>query len=199
MHPAVEGAVAEGDPAPRGLFGLAADEADLLAEVFGDMAGRLGLDGRRILDALGRGETLGQALGLPPRLGEVLYGRAHTWFSAGRFDRAETLFRVLTVMDGRQADHWVGYGICLRKRDAAAEAVLAFATAAALRPDWAVPQFHAADLAASQRRWADAADHLAAFAARDSAAVPEAMRQEANRLRRGLQLRAALRDGAGTR
>ncbi len=180
-----------GRPAP--LFGLNAAEMELLSTLLGEMTGRIGLDGDRILDGLGRGETLSQVLNLPPRFGEVLYGRAHTWFAAGRLDRAETLFRVLCVIDGRSADHWVGYGVCLRRRDAWAEAALAFATAAAVRPDWAVPHFHAADLAAAQGQWALAEDHLAAFASRADAALPDPMLQEAAKLRRALALRADLR------
>lgn len=166
----------------RPLFGL--DEADdaLLGAVFAEAAGGLGLDGARIYAALREGRTLGEALGLPSRVGEALYQRAHNWFTAGRHDRAEASFRVLCILDGRDADHWVGYGVCLRMRDNRPEAELAFATAAALRPGWAVPHFHAASLAIARERWSDADAHLRAFETCRDGPVPEAMHREAARL-----------------
>lgn len=184
----------EGSPS---LFGLDSEETLAFAEAFTALAEPLGLDGRGIVDALSRGETLGQALGLPPRFAELLYARAHSLFSAGRHDRAEPLFRALCVIDAPTADYWVGYGLCLRQRDEDAQAALAFATAAALRPGWAVPQFHAAQLALAQERWTQAAAHLDAFHDRDDGAVPAGMRREARRQSRGLELRAeAHGDGA---
>lgn len=174
----------------RPLFGLVGEEAVAFADAFAAAAEPLGLDGRRVIDALSRGGTLGDALGLPPRFVELLYSRAHGLFTAGRHDRAEPLFRALCAVDAPTADYWVGYGLCLRQRDANGEAALAFATAAALRPAWAVPQFHAAQLALAQGRWAAAAEHLDAFHDRDGAEVPDAMRREAERQSRALAIRA---------
>ena len=180
------------DPgSPVSLFGLDAAEMAVLRDVFGDVAGGLGLDGSKILDGLAGGLTLGQVLGLPPNFGEVLYARAHNWFAAGRHERAEGLFRALCIIDGRTADYWVGYGVCLRRRDNRAEAAVAFATAAALRPDWAVPYFHAAELAIAGEDWAGAAAHLRVFQEHEGVDLPAAMRKEAARLRKALSLRSS--------
>lgn len=178
-----------GEASPT-LFGLDGEETRAFTDAFAALAEPMGLDGRHIVAALSRGDTLGEALGLPPGFTDLLYSRAHGLFSAGRQDRAEPLFRALCVVDGRTADNWVGYGLCLRQRDEDAQATLAFATAAALRPDWAVPQFHAAQVALAQDRWAEAAAHLDAFRERDGASVPAAMRREAQRQSRALALRA---------
>lgn len=177
------------DPARRDPFGLDPEESALLASLFVEAAADLGLDGARIYAALRAGQTLGAALGLPESVVEVLYARAHTWFAAGRSDRAEPLFRVLCALDGACADHWVGHGVCLHLRGADSEATIAFATAAALRPDWAVPHFHAAGLAVAQGGWDRAAEHLFAFRERQDRDTPEALVREAGRLAAALAQR----------
>lgn len=176
-------------------FGLGSEEQEAFADAFSALAAPLGLEGRAIVDALSHGKTLSQALGLPPELNELLYSRAHGLFEAGRQDRAEPLFRALCALDGATADNWVGYGLCLRARGAEGEAELAFATATALRPDWAVPHFHAAQVALAQDRWMRAARHLAAFGERDGGQAPAGMRREAERQTRALALRFAAADG----
>ena len=181
---------------PSALFGLDAGESAAFAEAFVALARPLGLDGRQIVDALTRGETLGQALNLPHGVADLLYGRAHGLFGAGRADRAEPLFRALCVIDAPTADHWIGYGLCLRERHADGEAEIAFATAAALRPAWAIPQFHAAQLALARERWSVAAEHLAAFHRNTGPDVPPAMLREAQRQSRALALRAGPRQDA---
>jgi len=169
-------------PAGRDPFGLNPAEGDLLCQLFSAAAAPLGLDGASIYAALREGQTLGEALGFPAELADVLYLRAHTWFTAGRPDRAGALFRVLCALDGRCADYWVGHGVCLTLSGAQDEAEIAFATAAALRPDWAAPHYHAAGLAVSQGRWEAARAHLGAFHARRNPEVPERMLREVRRL-----------------
>lgn len=176
---------------PGSLFGLDAEETAVLREAFAELATPLGVDADHILNGLGRGEPLARLLNLPSQVVELLYSRAHMFFTAGRFDRSETLFRALCALDSGVADYWVGYGVCLRRRGCVAEAELAFATAAALRPEWAVPHFHAAQIALGEAQWRRAADHLAAFAECAGPATPASMRQEADRQRRAL----ASRDG----
>lgn len=165
-----------------GPFGLDEAETELLARVCAEVAEPLGIDGAGLVDGLRRGRTLGAALRLPASLAEALYARAHTWFSAGRHERAEDLFRALCVLDGGGGDYWVGYGVCLRLRGASREAGLAFATAAALRPDWAVAHFHAAGLAMAMENWELGTEHLRAFERCDGPDTPPDMRQEAARL-----------------
>ena len=170
---------------PReGFLGLAEEEVALLGQVFAASVADLGIDGRAVFDGLRRGRTLAQALGLPPEVNEVLYARAHGWFAAGRHDRAEALFRALSVLDPRSADAWVGFGICLKLREAWDEAAAALAAAAALRPDWAIPHFHAVELEVRRGRWAEAEAHLDVFDRRAGTGdVPAEIHREAGRLR----------------
>lgn len=187
-------APAAGDAGPDvpGPFGLDPAGLGLLADVLAPALAPFGVRATDFLDDVGRGESVGRALGLPERLTEALYARAHALFATGRLDRAEALFRVLCILDGGEADHWMGYGICLQERGAHADATVGYATAAALRPDWAVPHYHAARLALAGEHWTKAGDHLLAFAERDAAGLPAVMRQEAARMTRALQLRDAL-------
>lgn len=181
--------------ARRDPFGLDPDEGELLSQLLSEVAAPLGLDGARIYAALREGRTLGEALGFPAVLTDVLYLRAHTWFSAGRPERAGPVFRALCALDGRCADHWVGHGVCLTLSGAEDEAEIAFATAAALRPDWAVPHFHAAGLAVSRGRWEAARAHLSTFRARQDQALPETMLREAGRLEAAVAQRSAAATG----
>lgn len=174
----------------REPFGLDPEDGALLGTLFAEAAAALGLDGARIYAALREGRTLGAALGLPEGVAEALYRRAHTWFAAGRHDRAEPLFRALCALDSGSADYWVGHGVCLHLRGADAEAGIAFAAAAALRPDWAVPHFHAAGLAIARGDRASAAEHLAAFRDRQDRQTPEALIREAERLAGALAQRS---------
>lgn len=179
-----------------GALGLDPTETALLKQMLGELVAPLGIDGGQVVDGLSEGKPLADVLGLPAGLTEVLYARAYNWFTAGRHDRAEALFRILCVLDSSVADFWVGHGICLAERKELTEAVLAFATAAALRPDWAVPHFHAAQLAIAKERWRVARDHLVAFAGRDLSGLPKVMRHEASRQLEALQLRDELRSTA---
>jgi tetratricopeptide (TPR) repeat protein len=176
-------------PPAGGPFGLDGPETARLAELCAEAAAPLGVDGARLVAEIGRGRPLGEALGLPAGLAEALYARAHTWFAAGRHDRAEALFRAVCALDGRSADAWIGYGVCLRLRGAGREAGLAVATAVALRPDWALARVHAAGLAAATGEWDLAARHLAAFAACDGPDTPSDLRREAAQLGRAMAQR----------
>ncbi|WP_210249606.1 hypothetical protein, partial [Methylobacterium oryzihabitans] len=64
----------------------------------------LGVDGARLVAEIARGRPLGEALGLPAGLGEALYARAHTWFAAGRHDRA--VARVHAAGLAAATDEW---------------------------------------------------------------------------------------------
>lgn len=179
-----------GNSAGRDPFGLDSAEGDLLSQLFSEAAAPLGIDGAGVYAALRAGRTLGEALGFPADLTDVLYLRAHTWFTAGRPDRAGPLFRALCALDGRCADHWVGHGVCLTLSGAEDEAEIAFATAAALRSDWAVPHFHAAGLAIARGRWEAARAHLGAFRGRQDPGLPDTMLREAGRLEAAITRRS---------
>jgi tetratricopeptide (TPR) repeat protein len=175
------------------LLGLAGTDADLLEEICGEALGTAGVDGRRFFDRLRQGQSLGVALGLPPDIIELIYTRAHRWFVAGRADRAEPLFRALCAADGGTADYWIGLGICLRLKGDYAGASLAFSVASNLRPDWAVPAFHAAELALQRRDRTSAEAEIRRFRQFSDAATPERMQEEISRMEQALsaQTRAA--------
>lgn len=177
------------------LFGLEPDDARLLAEHCAPILAQAGIDPGRFFERLDGGGTMGEALGLPPEAGELIYARAHRWFAVDRPDRAEPLFRALCIADGRQADHWAGLGICLRIRAELAQARLAFAMASYLRPGWAVAHFHAGELELHAGELEEAAALLALFERTRDDDTPPAMVAEARRMALALALRRGRQAG----
>lgn len=179
--------MAEAGSSPLGTaLGLDAAELELLGELFAEAAGALGIEGRPVFRRLAAGAPLKEALGLPAGTEQVLYARAHRWFAAGRPDRAEPLFHALCLLDGSDADAWVGYGICLKLRSALPDAAMAFEVAGRLRPDWPIPDFHALETALRGGDRALAAEHLARFDRKTPGGVDEAIRTEVDRWRAAL-------------
>jgi tetratricopeptide (TPR) repeat protein len=170
------------------VLGLSPRETDLLGRLFVDTLAKSGISGGPIFERLKGGASIGEALSVPPDVARLLYARAHRWFSAGRPDRAEPLFRVLAVIDGANADNWAGWGICLRIAERWAEAETAFATAAALRRDWSVPHFHAIELHIRRGNWAEAQKSLQAYEQCGASGATEAMTRELDRFRAALDL-----------
>ncbi|MGQ3211766.1 MAG: hypothetical protein ACT6U0_11515 [Shinella sp.] len=181
---------ARGDTAGIGThFGLDREDATLMVSLCSGLLQEAGIDGDRFLARLEQGDDLGAALGLPAELTEFLYARAHRWFTVDRIDRAEPLFRALCVLDGEVADYWIGLGICLRMRENLNAAALAFSTAALLRPQWAVPAFHAAELAVLAGDYGKAAIFLTRFRETADSTIPDRMAAEAARMTAALELR----------
>ena len=183
-----------GPPAASPLaqaLGFDESDCDLLESLFVESASGLGVEAGSLFARLREGEPVGQALAIPDSAVALLYARAHAMFRAGRPDKAEGLFRALCVLDGWSADHWVGYGVCLRMRSAWDEAAVAFASAARVRPDWAIPRFHALELSVRREDWTGAAAALAAFDQRADNAAPSAILAEVARFRSALALRGA--------
>lgn len=181
-------------PLGRSL-GLSDGDVGILGRLFGDLTASLGIDGEPIFERLAQGQSIGQALAMPPGTVERVYARAHAWFALGRIERAEPLFRALCLLSEEDADFWVGYGVCLRMTGQPAKARQAFEAAANLRPDWALPHFHALELAVLQRHWPQALAALAAYDARAGADIPPPVAAEAARLR--LALERGIADGGG--
>lgn len=179
-------AVETDDTHTETLLGLTGADATLLEQICGEALGAAGVDGGRFFGRLRQGQSLGAALGLPRDMTELIYARAHRWFVAGRPERAEPLFRALCAADGGTADYWIGLGICLRLKGDYAGASLAFSMAAKLRPDWAVPAFHAAELALQRRDRAQAEAEIQRFRRLADDATPERLRDEASRMERAL-------------
>ena len=198
------GDVARPDPGSRlnPVFGVSPDDGPLLEDVCNAFLKQKGVEAKGFFERLHAGESLGAALGLSSEILELIYARAHRWFSVGKPDRAEPLFRALCIAEGRVADYWVGLGVCLRMRRDWESASLAFAVAASLRPDWAVPAFHACELALAAGDVPKAAGHMKRIDAilateRGQASMPGPMLAETRRMAKALQLRAGP-GGAGT-
>jgi tetratricopeptide (TPR) repeat protein len=178
------------DANPLGkALGLNAAELETLGAVFVEATRSLGIEGGPIFERLKQGQPLGQALGMPEGVGDLLYARAYRWFSVGRVDKAERLFRTLCLLNKDSANYWVGYGVCLRLRGRPNEAAMSFAAAARLKPDWAVPYFHALELAVHLQKWEAATQYLARFDELASDDIAEAIRAEVERLRSAVALR----------
>lgn len=171
-------------------LGLSQSETVAMGDLFVEVLGRFGLQGRPIFERMSQGQPLAQALEVPQGTADVLYARAHQWFSVGRRDKAESLFRALCVISGDVADHWLGYGICLKMRGLLPEAEQAFTTGAALRPDWAIPYFHLAEIFIRSGEWQRAQQAMAAFDNRLDEATPEPVIAEAERFRIAIALRS---------
>lgn len=184
-------AARDGDAAVARMFDLDPQDADLLEVYCQEMLGEVGVDGRAFFDGLREGKTIGEALGLPREALELIYARAHRWFSIGRPDRAEPLFRALCASETGVADYWVGLGVCLRLREELNGAALCFATAARVRPNWAVPAFHAIELALHQGDVEAAAREIALFDRLANASIPARMVEEVEKMRIAVGLRRA--------
>lgn len=181
---------------PVGIFfDLSPSDATLFEEICQDLLLQAGVDGGAFFEQLRHGRSFGEALGITPEITQVIYARAHRWFSVGRADRAEPLFRALCIADGKVADYWVGLGICLRIRKEWNAAALAFSTAFRQQPDWAVPAFHACELAlasgdvAGAKRWLKNFRKLAGAPVAERP-LPERLITEGERLARAIELRA---------
>jgi len=181
-------------PAPDALCGalrLSREEASAMGDLFVQIVARFGLQGRPIFDRLEKGQSFARALDIPEGAADVLYFRAHQWFSVGRIERAEALFRALCVIAGQVADHWVGYGVCLKARGLLPEAGRAFETASVLRPDWAIPHFHLLECLIRSDEWERARLALEAFDNRVEDGLPAGVIAEAERFRMAIALRQA--------
>lgn len=174
-------------------FGMRPEDAPLMEELCRSLLREAGLDGERFFASLAQGASFGGALGLPPEISELLYSRAHRWFSVERPDRAEPLFRTLCILDGQVADYWVGLGVCLEIGNRPKAAAYAFATAAMLRPQWAIPAYYSAAIALHSGDLAEAGQQLKRFERLADAATPDGIRAEAGRIRAALELRSGAR------
>ncbi|WP_294641428.1 hypothetical protein [uncultured Aureimonas sp.] len=165
-------------------FQLEPGESATVVRLLGEALAGFGPQGHRLAAALGADTSPAAALGFSRGALEALYARATQWFAVGRRERAEPLFRLLCLLDGGDADMWVAHGVCLHIADRIEAAELAFRTAAALRPTWAVPSFHLAAIALRTGDGAEARRLSALFAVQAEAdpLVPLSMRREAERL-----------------
>lgn len=193
--PPVAASAEAGVSGAAGIAGNLGDEDVAVAgDIFRQVTATFGIDGAPVFERLLSGQSIGEALSVAPAVIDALYARAYAWFSHGRTDRALVLFRALCVLDGSQADYWVGYGVCLRatqRPDSEVDgpARQAFDIAARLRPDWAIPHFHALELAVAGQDWDRARTCLSAYEERATADIAPTIVQEARRLRAVVDMR----------
>lgn len=148
-----------------------------------------------VVKRLDKGDTFGAALGLSEDAIAHLYAQAFVAFNAGRTARAEELFRTLCILAGDRSDHWLGYAVCLRLREAFAPARAACLNALALRPDWAAAHFHLLEIAMREEAFDEARKRLAALDGQ-AEALPAGMARELERFKVALERRSAGAQGA---
>lgn len=177
--------------AENALSAAGLDDSDQAAfeQVFATVASEMGFDGPRVASMLTSGKPLAEALGLPKGTNELIYARAHASFIAGRYSEAERLFRALTMLAGRNFDYWLGYGICLRKREQFDLARDVFAIAAALRPESAAPYFHMLEACFCQGDFPAVHKALRAYEEREGRGLAQEARAEVGRLKMALEQR----------
>ena len=180
-----------------GALGVSVEDLETVGETFATLLGQIGIDGKLIFQRMSEGKTLASALSAPSGALEILYSRAHSWFSIGRIDKAEFLFRALCAMAGNVADYWIGYGICLKLEGRLAEAERAFAIGAEQRPGWAIPHFHLAETFLRSGDRDKARVELERFDACVDGDVPEFLLTQAERFRTALAFRSGTAGNAG--
>jgi len=149
----------------------------VLTEV-GDEAGR---DYASIFAQVAAGQTLLQALDLPPQTVDVLYAQAFARFNARRVPEAMHLFQSLTLLAPNVKDHWLGLGICLRMVDQYDAARTALDVAHTLAPECPAVVFHRTELACQQQDWVRAAADVARFEALPETPQRQRLRPEFDR------------------
>ncbi len=76
---------------------------------------------------------------------EALYHNAFMSYKQGKYDDAESQFRVLTMVDTRTRKHWMGLGAALQQQKKHGEAIQAYELAAALDASDPFVHIYAAD------------------------------------------------------
>lgn len=156
------------------------DDASCLDELFDLAAASFRFNGQQVLAKLSSGEPIATAAAIPPDFLEFLYARAHKWFAAGHFSRAEQVFQTLCLADANSPDYWGGLGLCLAMRSAWNEALLAFDKAIELKADWGAMHFHRLEALIHLEDWDRASEQYQQFkaSATDSASQEFSVRAD---------------------
>mgnify|MGYP003117418853 CR=1 FL=1 len=166
----------EGSAPPRLWDRLGLDEKDVsvVKARFESSMQPLSIDGPALFDRLAQTGSIKQALGVDVLLLEALYARAFHLLEIEQPLRATDVFGLLCALDSKQADHWLGYGICLQACDEPGMALTAFDHAATLAPHWPAPHLHRLSLFMRQERWEEAREALRRLddSAMDDADIP---------------------------
>jgi len=161
-----------------------------LTAALSELSADAGIDLGAVHAAMARGQTLVQALGLPPQVVDLLYAQAFAAHDAGRILAALQMFQALTMLAPRVRDHWLGLAVCLRRLDQGQAAGLALDTALALDPDSPATRLHRLDLACHRGDWSAARAELAALDRLPDTPARRVLGPEVQRLRTLVTLRA---------
>jgi hypothetical protein len=146
------------------------------------LANELDEYGQRVCQRHKSGESLLQALDLPPESSSMLYSLAYHRLSLGQIQQAERIFYCLCLMNEFVAEYFVGYAICLLRRDAHRLASIQLKHACKVKPEWAVPHFHLCSIYMSDKQWSDARHSLDRFFTLCDTDSPREMVAEAQRM-----------------
>lgn len=160
-----------------------------LGELFDLAAASFRFDGQQVLSKLAAGEPVATAAAIPPDFLEFLYARAHKWFAAGQFPRAEQLFQTLCLMNAKSPDYWGGLGLCLAMRAAWSEALLAFDKAIELKPGWGALHFHRLEALIHLEDWQRASEQYEQFKASPAGSASQDFIERADKYQRLIAFR----------
>ena len=104
--------------------------------------------------------SLCHALGFDQAMIDSLYAWAFHLLRGGKPDRACGIFALLCALEATVADHWLGYGICLRFRGETRSALFAFEIASDLARRSSAPLLHTLELLVREGRWDEAREAL---------------------------------------
>jgi tetratricopeptide (TPR) repeat protein len=146
-------------------LGLTPEATQEIVAVLTEVGDEVGRDYASVFARVAAGQSLLEALELPPQTVDILYAQAFARFNARRVPEAMHLFQSLTLLAPNVKDHWLGLGICLRMVDQYDAARTALDVAHTLAPDCPAVLFHRTELACQQHDWARAAADVARFQA----------------------------------
>lgn len=168
------------DAAPT--LALSADTTREILAALAEISDEGGRDYADLFRKVAEGQTLLEALDLPPATVDILYAQAFARFEARRLTEALHLFQTLTLLAPKVKDHWLGLGICLRVVEQDQAAQIAFDTAASLAPRCPAVLFHRIELACHQQDWAGASRLIARFEGLEDSVERQRMAPEVQRL-----------------
>ena len=91
-------------------------------------------------------EPLQVMLGISRETMLWMYSVGRETFTEKRYEEAQGIFFLLTMLNAFVADYWTAFGMSQRHTDHEEEALYSFAMAICLQPDKPLPRYHSADI-----------------------------------------------------
>lgn len=92
-----------------------------------------------------RGMVPREALGLSPAAVENIYGHAYRMYTAGQYNEAQHLFRLLVMLDPGESKFLLGSAACYHLNKEYETAATTYALVSMADPKTPIPHYHAAD------------------------------------------------------